>query len=180
MDAKACPSGYRLKRRKCVPTERYAKGINKELDLILQKGKINENLRTAIQETKKAIAKDDIELATELTSVKGYIVGELTDKKLGRKPREIQKYRFREDDDFNTKTLGGSVYNKLDNLHHDLAFSQGQLPRGMMVFASPAPDKLTGYSRPSPKGKHPVLRMMEKEHKETMKSVEAVHKKRRK
>ena len=143
--------------------------------MILQKGRINENVRIAIQETKKAIAKDNIELATELTGIKSYIVGRLTNKELGLKPKEIQKYRFREDDDFNTKTLGRCVYSRLDNLHHDLAFSQGQLPKGMMILSRYGIEK-----RPESKGKHPVIRMMEKEHEETVKAAEVRHKKQRK
>lgn len=167
MTVKACTKGYKLKGKKCVPTVKYKIGIKKELNLILQKGKINSNLRTAVQEIRKAIEKDDVALATELTGVKSYITGAMTDKELSVRPRSIQKYRFREDDEYNRNVLGRSVYGRLDGLHHDLAYSQGQLPRGMMVFSPYGVER-----RPYPKGKHPVVRMMEKEQEEVIRAVD--------
>ncbi|GAH83595.1 unnamed protein product, partial [marine sediment metagenome] len=98
MTAKVCPRGKvnvlgrctnANSDKKCVPTAKYKIGIKKELNLILQKGKINSNLKTAVQEIRKAIEKDDVALATELTGVKSYITGAMTDKELSVRPRSI-------------------------------------------------------------------------------------------
>ena len=149
-----CPTGYRVRNGKCVPTIKEKIELKKDLNIILNKARINKNLRTAVLEARKAIDKDDIELAADLTAVKSYVTGEID-------PKD-KRNRFQEDDDYNQKVLGYSVYNNLDGLHHDLAWASGTIPSGMMIGTSGGMLHGRGKSRK----KHPVIKMMEKEEKE--------------
>ena len=120
-----------------------------ELKTILKKAKINANLKKAIEETIKALNKNDLDLAYELSAVKSFVSGDLK-----------AKGYFREDDNYNTVHLGKSVYFILDDIHHELAFKIGEfrIPSGMMILTS------TGtYKKEKSKKKHPIITMMEKE-----------------
>lgn len=124
------------------------KQIISELKTILKKAKINANLKKAIEETIKALNKDDLELAYELSAVKSFVSGDLK-----------AKCYFREDDDYNNVHLGESVYSILDGIHHELAFKTGGIPSGMMILTS----RGIIHKKEKAKKKHPVITMMEKE-----------------
>jgi len=119
-----------------------------ELKTILKKAKINANLKKAIEETIKALNKNDLDLAYELSAVKSFVSGDLKSK----------GHYFREDDDYNNLHLGESVYSILDGIHHELAFKTGGIPSGMMILTH------TGIRKKEKSKKiHPVITMMEKE-----------------
>jgi hypothetical protein len=134
--------------------KRTPKEIDKyimDLKEIEQKGKMNDNLRFAIVEMRKALEKGDYELASELSGVKSYIVGE--DKNLQR------GYHFGEDMKHNEKVFGGkNIYGMLDNINFNLAMHTGKMPSGMVVISSAG-----AIQREKPKKIHPTIQLMNKE-----------------
>jgi len=115
--------------------------------------RMNDNLKHALDEIIGAIKAGNISLAADLTAVKSYISGSM-----GSDPKE---YRFQEDSDYNKRLFGGKdVYEILDWLHHDLAFSSGTLPSGLTLLS-----RSGGISqRGLPSGQSRTLRLMREDH----------------
>jgi len=104
------------------------KAMFAKLNRISKNAKMSEPLRKTVDATTTALKKNNLPLATELTSVKSLIAG-----KMSLSPTQ---YPFREDDDFNQKKLGDNVYGILDEMHHDLARKTDTIPSGMSIFSS--------------------------------------------
>jgi len=124
-----------------------------ELDKILSKAKMSPDLREAVEAIKEAMKKGDKELVADLSAVKSFIVS----------PIDIsdESNHFQEDEEYNRKVLGISLYDYFDSMHHKYAFMTGTLPSGMLVFG----DGKIKERGPS-KRKHPIIKLMEKERKE--------------
>lgn len=125
----------------------------KELDEILKKAKMSPKLREAVEDIKEAIESKDYELVADLSVVKSFIVSpiDISDK----------SNHFREDEEYNRKVLGISLYEYLDSLHYKYASMTGTLPSGFTVYTS------SGKQERGPsKRKHPIIKLMEKERKE--------------
>ena len=93
------------------------------LKRVSEQSKITPALRRVVNSTITSLQQGNRELASVQTSVKSLITGAML------KP-------YGEDDDYNRKILGDSVYYLLDVMHHELAFSLGELPSGTMVFTA--------------------------------------------
>ena len=120
-----------------------------ELERIKTKGKISPHLRSALTEAINALKNGNVSLATEITSVKSFISGNVVASK---------KDHFTEDTKYNEKVLGRSVYGLLDSLHHNLAFASGEIPSGVMIYSA------SGKREREPtKFKSPTLRMIKRE-----------------
>jgi hypothetical protein len=120
------------------------------LEEILCKARISGDLRRAVGATIDALKEGDYELAYELTSVKSLIVGGMD-----------AGSPFREDDEYNRRTLGGSVYGMLDEIHHGLALKINRIPSGAVIVTAEG-----WYEKEGPRGRyraHPVLRLIEEE-----------------
>ena len=97
-----------------------------KLHRISKNARMSEPLRKTVRATDTALKENNLPLATELTSVKSLIVGNMD-----------SKDPFREDDDFNRKKLrGDDIYAILDEMHHDLARKTDTIPSGMSIFSS--------------------------------------------
>ena len=125
----------------------------KELDKILRKAKMSPDLRIAIESIKEAMEEGDNELVADLTSVKSFIVFEINP--------DNKNHHFQEDDEYNKKVLGFSLYEYLDSLNHKYAVMTDTLPSGTMVFESGGIVEQRGPS----KRKHPIIKLMEEERK---------------
>lgn len=99
----------------------------KRLTSMSKNGKMSEPLRETINETQKALRNNDYRLASELTSVKSLIAG-----KMNLPPTD---YPYREDEKFNEKKLGSSIYIELGGMHVDLAIKTNTMPSGMSVIS---------------------------------------------
>jgi hypothetical protein len=123
------------------------------LENILKKGKMNDNTRYAIKEIVKALKKGDDELAYELSAFKSQITGVIN---------EDDDHTFQEDMDYNKSIFGRDIYSLVDTIHHNLSYG-GRLPSGMQAFT------LNGvYEKQPSKIKHPIITMIEEEHKKTV------------
>ena len=113
---------------------------------------MSDALTKAIIEVKDALAKNDIELAYEVSAVKSYIAGE----------RAGSENHFTEETEYNRSVLGGEdIYCLIDSMHHDLAFSIGKMPSGMMIISA------DGWrDKGQPKRTSPTLNLMMEEHQE--------------
>lgn len=131
--------------------------IKKELKMLLKKAKMNNNLKKAIEETIKALNKNDIELAYELSAVKSFVSGEMN-----------STHNFTEDADYNYAIFGKrDVYSILDYIHHELAYMADKMPSGMMAFTSGG----GMYEKGMSEKKHPIIKIMEKERAKIYKDV---------
>lgn len=111
---------------------------------------MSEELRNAIKEILQALKKHNWDLSYELTSVKSYISGDIND----------ISSPFREDDEYNKKVLGDSLYTILDLLHHEIAFLIDELPSGTYIITSKG-----YYTKKAPeKTSSPTLRLIKEEH----------------
>jgi hypothetical protein len=97
-----------------------------ELKRLIERGKISDQLRQVVEASIIAIEKDDIPLASELTSVKS-LVGNNMDN---------TNYPFSEASEYNERQLGRSAYSLLDAVHHQLAFSIDEMPSGVVVISA--------------------------------------------
>lgn len=121
----------------------------RQLEEVLEKARMNSNLRDTVKETLSALRRGDLHLAYELSSVKSLVVGSLD---------APARYHFRENADYNRGVLGRDVYGILDTIHHNIAFRVGQIPSGMAVVT------LQGYkTKGKPVRSHPLVRTMERE-----------------
>jgi hypothetical protein len=127
------------------------------LQKILNKAKISPRLQEAVKATIQALKDKDLALAYQITACKSYTTGTL-------KPSD-RVHAFQEDRDYNEKTLKGSVYCILDNIHHDLAWKLNQLASGMIVVGSNKIETMTS------KGTHPIVKRIIFEHKAIEKDV---------
>jgi len=109
-------------------TREQQKAMFAKLNSISKNAIMSEPLRKTVDATTTALKKNNLPLATELTSVKSLIAG-----KMSLSPTQ---YPFREADDFNRKKLGDNVYGILDEMHHDLARKTDTIPSGMSIFSS--------------------------------------------
>jgi len=130
----------------------------KELDEILKKAKMSPKLREAIESIKEAIESKDYELVADLSAVKSFIAS----------PIDISdKFNyFQEDEEYNRKVLGVSLYEYLDFLHHKYASMTGTLPSGSVIYTANGKQE-----RGASKRKHRIIKLMEKEHNELIKNV---------
>ena len=101
----------------------------KRLNEILEKGKISYQLSEAVVSIIKAIEQDKFLLATDLSSVKSLVGGSM-------KQNHDETYPYREDNDYNEKHLGNSVYSILDGIHFAYSVKSDKLPSGMTIFSS--------------------------------------------
>jgi hypothetical protein len=128
------------------------------LNKILARAKINKNLRDAVKELKNAIKSGNKIMAYELSAVKSFVSsGDL------KKP---STYRFREDDNYNERALGSSVYRLLDSVHFHIAMETQKIPAGMMIFSA-------GGIRQKgmPTGKSKTLELIRKEHERAVRET---------
>ena len=123
-----------------------------ELDKILSKAKMSSDLRRAVEAIKEAMEEGDKELVADLTAVKSFIISVIDP--------DNKNQHFQEDEEYNEKVLGYSLYNYFDSMHHKYAFMTGTLPSGMLVFG----DGKIKERGPS-KRKHPIIKLMEEERK---------------
>jgi len=100
----------------------------KILDRILEKGKINKTLYQAVKEIIEAIKQKNIGLISELSSVKSLISGEMKS--------SDSEYPFKEDNDYNEKHLGESVYSSLGTIHFEYSIKADKIPSGIMLITS--------------------------------------------
>jgi hypothetical protein len=115
-----------------------------KLTILLDKGVIiTDALKEAIESTITAIKDGDLNLAYQISACKSLISDLECEREL---------YAFRENTDANKKKLGYSVYNKLDEVHHDLAWYVGSMPSGMIMVSA---DR-TAHSMESV-GTHPIV-----------------------
>jgi len=124
----------------------------KELDKILSKARMSPDLRRAVEAIKEAMERGDNELVADLTAVKSFIISGIES--------DNKNQHFQEDDEYNEKVLGYSLYDYFDAMHHKYAFMTGTLPSGMLVFG----DGKIRERTPS-KRKHPIIKLMEEERK---------------
>lgn len=101
----------------------------KRLNEILEKGKISYQLSEAVVSIIKAIEQDKFLLATDLSSVKSLVGGSM-------KQNHDETYPYREDNDYNEKHLGNSVYSILDGIHFAYSMRSDKMPSGMMLISS--------------------------------------------
>jgi len=126
-------------------TKPKVKRMVKELDAMLEKAKINANLRFAIEEIKKALTEGNFKLAANLSGVKSYVSGRLDDPGFG------------EDNDYNNNLFGSSIYSQLDGLAFELSMGLDTIKPGTTIF-------LAGggvMEAPKPDVIHPVIKMMQ-------------------
>lgn len=135
-----------------------------ELNKILEEASISKMLRTAIEETIKALKEKNYELAFQLTGCKSYIIGEINS--------EIETYAFREDSKRNERVLKNSVYSILDGIHYDLAIKIDKMPSGMNVFTS------KGINSFTIQGDHPIIKRMRFEKRAINERMEKIYNKR--
>jgi hypothetical protein len=102
------------------------KSIVKTLDKIITKASMTPDLKKAVGEIKTAVKKNQIRKASELSTVKSFIMGTL----------DTGKAHFGEDRKYNAKVLGRDVYGLLDNINFDLSMESGAMPSGMMVITA--------------------------------------------
>jgi hypothetical protein len=106
------------------------------------------NLSIAIDAIIKAIQDNDLDLVFELTTVKSLISGCLT----GDRP-------FSEDNKYNVKHLGKTIYEYLDNMNYDYAVKCSKIPAGVSV--------ITGNEISSGgltvRSEHPVIQRIQEE-----------------
>ncbi len=100
----------------------------KSLNLILKKGKISEPLNEAVVSIIEAIKQNNVLLATDLSSVKSLVSGSMNPKH--------DHYPYKEDNDYNEKHIGNSVYSILDGIHFAYSVKSDKLPSGMTIFSS--------------------------------------------
>jgi len=124
-----------------------------ELNKILSKAKMSPDLREAVEAIKDAMKKGDKELVADLTAVKSFIIS-------GIEP-DNKTQHFQEDDEYNEKVLGYSLYDYFDSMHHKYAFMTGTLPSGMFIFGNGKIEE-----RGPSKRKHPILKLMDEERNE--------------
>ena len=121
----------------------------KDLKKILRKAVITPNLRNAVEEIIKAIESKNIELAYQLSACKSLIASYIP-------PQSF--YTFGEEADSNRKELDGySVYEMLDSIHHDMAWSTSSMPSGMIQVSG------AGITEFEAKGEHPIVRQIKYE-----------------
>jgi hypothetical protein len=103
------------------------KSMVKTLDKIITKASMTPDLKKAVGEIKTALNRNQIRKASELSTVKSFIMGTL----------DTGKSHFGEDRKYNIKILGGrDVYGLLDSINFDLSMESGAMPAGMMVITS--------------------------------------------
>jgi hypothetical protein len=102
------------------------KPMLKTLDKILKKASMTPDLKKAVGEIKTALNRNQIAKASELSTVKSFIMGTL----------DTGKSHFGEDRKYNVKILGRDVYGLLDNINFDLSMASGTMPSGMMVITA--------------------------------------------
>jgi len=129
-----------------------------ELDKILSKAKMSPKLREAIESIKEAIEKNDDELVADLSVVKSFIISVID-------PSDKSSH-FQEEEKYNRKVLGTSLYEYLDGLNYKYANITGTLPSGMIVYTYKGKQE-----RGASKRKHPIIKLIEKEHNELIKNV---------
>lgn len=128
-------------------TKPKVKRMIKELDEILEKGKMNANLRFAVEEIKKALVEENFELAGNLAGVKSYVSG------------IMEVHGFGEDNDYNKEALCDSIYRKLDGLAFELAMALDTQPYGSIVYSSDGSKE----EREISKEVHPIFKMIKDE-----------------
>jgi hypothetical protein len=134
----------------------------KKLQFILKKAVISPMLKTAIENTIEAIKSKDLNLAYQITAVKSFITGEIN-------PKD-KSHAFQENCEKNEKILGNSVYSILDGIHHDLAFRNGSIPSGMMMFGV-AKDGKKVCNEFKAQGMHPIIKRMKVEKNNIQKQI---------
>jgi len=124
-----------------------------ELNKILSKAKMSPDLREAVEAIKKAMEEGDNELVADLSAVKSFIASRID---------ISNKFNhFQEDEEYNRKVLGISLYEYLDFLHHKYASMTGTLPSGSTLYIA------SGKQERGPsKRNHPIIKLMEEERNE--------------
>lgn len=104
-----------------------SKGWMKTVNRILANASMTPDLRNAVSELRTAIRKKQWDKASELSTVKSFIVSTL---------KTSKHNHFGEDKEYNEKKLGADVYGLLDNLNFNISMETGDMPAGMMVFSA--------------------------------------------
>jgi hypothetical protein len=125
------------------------------LKRILAKARISPMLQTAVEATIRALEAKDLALAYQLTACKSHITGSL-------EPQNKQ-YAFQEDQEFNKTQLKRSVYDLLDDIHHDIAWKLDAMPSGVVVVGVFKGNVLRAQEM-EPAGTHPVIKRIKFEH----------------
>lgn len=129
------------------------------LDNILEKARMSPMLKVAVKAIRDAVEAGNIELVADLSAVKSYITPVLNSN---------NKDPFQEDNKYNKKKFGESLYSYLGDLHFDYALASGTLPSGMVIYAAEGVEE-----RSKPKIEHPILKLMMEESKRYEKEREA-------
>ena len=134
--------------------------ITKNLNKVLKKAVISDNLRKAIEGIIAAVKADKLQLACSLSACKSLIVGEME------QPTERKYYTFREDSALNEKVMKKSVYSILDDVNADLSWATGIMPSGMMCMSVNRKTGKASFEESKPTGTHPLVKqiLLEKEH----------------
>jgi len=127
----------------------------KSLNKILEKGKINDGLRKAVEAIIEAVKKDDVLLACELSSVKSLVSGSMNPK--------FDHYPYKEDNDYNKKHVGNSVYSILDGIHFAYSMKADRMPSGIMVISTEG----TEHAKHTDNSNHPIVKQINAEFKRT-------------
>lgn len=141
-----------------------------DLRMILDKAKISPDLRKVVRGILEALERNDMRLASELSSVKSFVTGSM----------DVRGYRFREDAEYNRQVLGGTdVYIILDGMHHELAFTLQEMPSGRTVLSSRGVGRMPDISgRGRSALSHPLVRLIQQEKDATRRRVEKSRRKR--
>ncbi len=125
------------------------------LNRILEKSKINDELKEAVVAMIEAVKQNNILLVSELSSVKSLVSGTMKSK--------FKEYPYKEDHDYNQIHIGDSVYSLLDTIHHEYSFKLDRLPSGMMVISSNGIE----HAEHTNNSEHPVVKKINAEFKRT-------------
>lgn len=137
----------------------------KILSKIIAESKISKPLREAVEEIKLGVIENNVDLVSELTSVKSLISGRLSNSK---------EDPFNEDDDYNEKTLGNSVYSLLGTMNCDFSIKSDRIPSGMTIVSG---GKFTSTAH-TDSSKNPMVKKINREFELCHKRCMAVIKKR--
>lgn len=134
--------------------------ITKNLNMVLKKAVISDNLKKAIEGIIAAVKADDLTLACSLSACKSLIAGDME------QPSEREYYTFREDSALNEKVLKKSVYSILDSVNGDLSWATDIMPAGMMCLSVNRKTGNASFEESKPTGTHPLVKQIlrEKEH----------------
>jgi len=127
------------------------------LDLILKRAKMSDALKNAVIELKGALKRKDYDMAHELSAVKSLIA------------TSGKENAFIENDKYNEKTIGDSLYGYLDALHHKITFNlmrkgrKDVIASGAMIIGGTPEGLVIQQKGLPPESKSPTLQRIKYE-----------------